>query len=118
MFSEMDVISTYTRQQAIEDGVLVDLSRLFPQECKLYKFPVACTASVFALAETAANFGSMHATIWDLIFMSQSGIVKRLGESGVLFRVILGGKTHTFQCICGPGDSLEPVLTIMMENED
>ena len=118
MFSEMDVISTYTRQQAIEDGVLVDLSATFPQECKLYKYPVACTSSVFAMAEKAANFGSLHGAIWDVIFMSQKGVVKRLGESGVMFRVILGGRTHTMQAVCGPGDDMSPVITIMGEFED
>jgi hypothetical protein len=118
MFADFEVIHTYTRAQALADGVLVDLSAAFPQETRLYKYHVACTASVFAMAEKAANFGSLHGVIWDLIFMSQSGIVKRLGESGVLFRVILGNKTHTLQCICGPGDQAEPVLTIMGEFED
>ena len=46
-----DVISRYTRQQAIEDGVLIDMMQgeLGQVSHLHYKYPVACTVGVFAL---------------------------------------------------------------------
>lgn len=38
---EWDVIHTYSRAEAIQDGVLVDLTALFPNDTKLFKYPVA-----------------------------------------------------------------------------
>ncbi len=46
-----EVISSYSRAQAIDDGVLVDLSGLFPSDTRLYKWPVACTAAVWSFIE-------------------------------------------------------------------
>ena len=45
VFSESDVIFSYTRSQAIEDGVLVDLSE-WARETG-FRFPVACTRAVW-----------------------------------------------------------------------
>ena len=44
-FEDAPVISRYTRQQAIEDGVLVDLTE-WSQEAG-FTIPVACTAAVW-----------------------------------------------------------------------
>jgi len=43
LFEDADVISVYTRKQAIEDGVLVDVSK----GQRLFKFPVALTRTVW-----------------------------------------------------------------------
>src|SRR5689334_13821686 len=47
IFGDCEVISRYTRANAFSDGVLVDITMNFPELCKMYKFPVACTASVW-----------------------------------------------------------------------
>lgn len=127
IFSESDIISTYTRQQAIEDGVLIDMTTLYPDITKqLYKFPVAATAEVWSIVEQSVS-SKRHANdhqgvIWDILWMSQQGIIKRIDESQHIFRVIITGaspnKYHDFKIICHPGDSGEPVLTIMMPWED
>jgi hypothetical protein len=53
-----DVISTYSRAQAIDDGVLVDLMQ-DEQTAKLcrehYKFPIACTAALWELIQQAIS---------------------------------------------------------------
>ena len=43
-FGEM--ISSYSRKQALEDGVLVDLNQFIPVPESGYKYPVACTIAV------------------------------------------------------------------------
>jgi len=45
-----------------------------------------------------------------------------LNESTILFRVKIKGAGHKslfdFKMVCGPGDTAEPVMTIMLPNED
>jgi hypothetical protein len=120
MFTENDIISVYTRQDAIEDGILTDLTALFPEEAKLYRFPVACTESVWLMIETAVDKkqGDLKGIVWNLLYMSQKGIVKKLSESTMLFQLRIGRKNHTLKVTVGGGDNLEPVVTILMEGEE
>lgn len=37
-----NLVHTYTRQQAISDGVLIDLSSSFPNETRMFKWNVCC----------------------------------------------------------------------------
>lgn len=115
-----DVIYSYSRKQAIEDGVLVDLSTLYPSGTRIYKWPVACTDSVWHLIQNACGQDSTKAGgwVWDLCFMSAKFPIRCLSESEQLFRIIIGEKTHTLKVHCGPGDTAEPVITIMMPEED
>jgi hypothetical protein len=119
------VIYSYTRADAITDGVLVALSERFPDQCSIYRYPVACTAAVWALIEhgAAANYGATSAGIaWDIIYMSQHCIVARPDDSTVVFDVIIPGardsKTYRLKALVHPGDQMEPVITIMLPQED
>ena len=122
-----ETIYSYSRAQAIADGVLVDLSTVVGDVCRQhYKFPIACTSEVWAIVERAVSnekycndlFGVVH----DILYMSKQNVVARIGESGVIFRVIITGvgrqKIFTFKMICGPGDNAEPVLTLMFPEQD
>jgi hypothetical protein len=131
MFSDLDVIYTYTRANAIADGVLVDLSANFPDECsQLYKYPVAATAAVWRIIEQAVagdSSNSLKGVVWDLLWMSQKGISKRLDPTQHLFTVIITGaggsrfernQHYEFKAMCHPGDTAEPVITILQPDED
>lgn len=117
-------IAVYTRAQAIADGVLVDLSQVAPDVCRQhYKYPVACTSEVWALIEEATEHGAdVNGTVHDLLWMSRVYIVRRLSESIVLFECALAAEgdsqIHTFKMQCGPGDTPEPVMTLMLPHED
>jgi hypothetical protein len=90
-----------------------------------YKYPIACTASVWGIMEQAVNnpkhcndyAGILH----DLLYMSKVSYTPQ-GDDTRLFTVIITGlgrrKYHRFKIVCGPGDLGEPVLTIMLPNED
>lgn len=116
-----DPIHKYTRKQAIEDGVLIDVSTKYPRDTRMYKFPVAITSEVWALIA-----GKNEAVwVWDICYMSIKYVVERPDPSTVIFKVILpsepgSGKTETYRLkgICSPGDDMEPVITIMFENQD
>ena len=123
-----DVIGRYTRQQAIEDGVLIDMMQgELGQVSRLhYKYPIVCTMGVFALIRKAVehpDWGNDYCgVLHDILTMSKSTYAKKLDRSTVLFEVIITGtgrkRTHTLKLTVGPGDDLEPVITIMLPDED
>lgn len=122
-----ETIYAYTRAQAIEDGFLVDLMQgdMADVARQHYKFPIACTSSVFGIMQKAVEnplycndyAGILH----DMLYMSK--VFKRqIDESTVIFRVIITGagrqRNFDFKLQVGPGDQGEPVITIMMPDED
>lgn len=117
-----EVIHSYTRAQAIKDGVLVDLSGLFPADTRLYKYPVACTSELWSLIEGDSAAGY----VWDLCYMSANAITQRIDASSHYFACILPRsikdwlrtKEYRLKIIVGPGDHAEPVITIMFDHQD
>lgn len=110
-----EVISEYSRKQAIEDGVLADVSELSKQYG--IKFPVALTTGVHALCTPPK--GSMQdykGRVWDVLTMYKWA-AKR-GGSQMFFTVRIGRKNVMLKALCGPGDDMEPVVTILLPEED
>jgi uncharacterized protein DUF6573 len=123
MFENADIIHSYTRLQAIEDGVLVPV----PKELwsQLYKYETVISGSISSLIDsscTDASGNSRDGILWDILYMSQHGITRRIGDFGVEFEVYIFGdgrqRKYTMRCICGPTDNGSPCLTIMMPFED
>ena len=120
------IVHSYTRADAIADGALVDLTAAYPEECRLYRYPVACTAAVWSLvakAVTSRRHNNDEAgVVWDILYMSQRGVIARPDAQTVLFQVAITGtgkkKIHKMKAVCGPGDNWEPVVTIMLPEED
>jgi hypothetical protein len=135
-----EVVSTYSRQQAIDDGVLVDLTadgetKLLVHEAG-FKLPVAMTATAFhdtVLAGTTENdegdfiFPSGQSTkgrLWDVLTMLRFAIRSHRDTDRVHFKVSVDVKgdgkheTVSLWALIGPGDTAAPVLTIMLESED
>jgi len=138
-----EVISTYSRAQAIADGVLVDLTadgetKLLVEEAGIL-LPIAMTTTAFhatVLAGTTENESgefifpagqSTKGRLWDVLMVLRYSIraANRKGDTDrVTFKVDVdtnGDGKHTtvnLWCQCGPGDGGEPVLTVMCEGED
>jgi hypothetical protein len=121
-----EVIFSYTRKEAIEDGVLIDVTATAKEAG--FKIPVAITAGVFeSLSPTEADKAlgqDFEGRLWDVLHMLR---LKARTQGGSLaeFRVYMqraryGGKTHLedFVAVVGPGDEAEPVMTIMLPGED
>ena len=125
-FDDAPIIHRYTRAQAIEDGVLVDLTE-WARETG-FSIPVACTAGVWngyviPPEETRELGQSERGRGHDLVWMLYCAIRRSAGGDELRFRVLFlqtarKHKTVTFKAVCGPGDRGEPVLTIMMPDED
>ena len=117
---EFDYIYKYTREMALADGVLCDLTQ-FEITRKYYKYPVACTETVWNVIEAALNnkeecfdlTGILH----DIYSMSIIRY-KEVDPTTRTFEVYINHELYQLKSVCGPGDNLEPVITIMMIDED
>ena len=125
------VIHTYTRQQAIDDGVLVDLT---PWAAELgFVYPVACIRTVWdrfvtppqAVAEGHGQSprGRGHDLLWMLLLAirrSQPDEPADRIRFEVLFLQRAGEQPEpvTMFAHCGPGDAGEPVITVMLPGVD
>ena len=113
-----DLIYSYSRAQALADGVLVDVSER--ARCHGIKYPTACTAGVLALIEAIEK---PHPTLRQVQVLGRTDAV--LVAMLAAIRQARGTDRATFQALgaalwaqCGPGDTAEPVITIMMQGED
>ena len=123
-----EVIYSYTRAQAIEDGVLADVTET-AREAGI-KFPVAVTEALWTgyiePDEGLKSLGqSVDGRLWDVLWMFRCAASKFEGDTlffDVIFTMPHGKETRQqtikLKAICGPGDSMEPVITIMLPNED
>lgn len=119
-------IFSYSRQQALDDGVLVDVSKMAKEAG--FKYPVAVTRSVWdgliVPDETSRQVGQdEQGRLWDVFFLLRGAIQQDSGGSEVRFSVIFlfQGTDHrkvTLKSVCGPDDDLAPCITIMLPEED
>lgn len=121
------VISRYTRAQAIEDGVLVDAnSGAFEAGSKMFKHPVAMTSAVYDIickaVDNPNHNNDFDGVWWDIIWMAQNYAKRHMDGSQVLFKVIIVGaarkRNYILKLHIGPGDFAEPVITVMLPDED
>ena len=124
-----NVISSYSRADAIEDGVLVDLMQDETEPLVKeagFKYPVAMTATAFEATVGSGELPvcqDLKGRLWDVLYMLVLSIKtgKATGDT-VYFKVsVYDGKKHNevdLYSKCGPGDNAEPVLTIMLVGED
>lgn len=126
MFTKDDLISIYTRRQAISDGVLVDVSETAREAG--FVIPVAVTCGVWAECVRVPNGVTGQdesGRLWDVLMMLRFA-VRRMSESNrVDFAVHVRSDNSdgtpplvSLYAVCGPGDEAEPVITVMLPNED
>ena len=125
LLNDFDYIDTDTRKQAIEDGVLVDVSAT-AREAGI-NFPVALTSTVWDMyvvpSEKLEGCGqSITGRLWDLLWMFRLKAM-RSNKSLLYFSCLFLDVNEKldevkFKALCGPGDNAEPVITIMLPGED
>lgn len=125
-------ISVYTRAQAIEDGVLVGAGTMATEAG--FRWPTALTAAAWAdcVAWSAEDSRrQVHqdpgGRLWDLLSMAAHAIrSSRVASDRLLFplcRVPRDGRSTEpeltrLRLIVGAGDQGEPVMTILLPDED
>jgi len=127
-FEDAPVIFSYTRAQAIEDGVLVDLTAWAKETG--FKVPVACTSAVWngyvVPPQGTESFGQSergraHDLLWMLFVAIKAS--RNAKRDQILYQLLFQqapGKMEevTLKAHFGPGDDGEPVVTIMQPDED
>ena len=124
---DWNLIYSYTRQQAIEDGVLIDVTDA--AKGVGFKVHTVVTATLFhGYVEPPTGFeGEGQSTagrLHDLLFLVLCAARKNhAGADRATVRVaflMAPGKTETVDVIVhiGPGDQGEPVLTLMLPEDD
>ena len=125
-WTEASVISTYTRAQAIEDGVLIDVSETALEAGILH--PVALTTHVWHKVivpdDRLRPYGqSEEGRLWDCVWMLRCAAkTAPPGTSVMQFKVIAILKERqrrlvSLKAICGPGNNDRPVITISFPEE-
>ncbi|GAB1458100.1 hypothetical protein MASR2M48_34080 [Spirochaetota bacterium] len=116
-----EFIFSYTRKQAIEDGVLIDITEI-AREVGI-KVPIAITSGLYH-AYIKTNIPSQDETgrLWDIIFLFMIS-ARYCSDSIMFFDVSFQITedeyvTQRLKAVIGPGDTAEPVITIMLEHED
>ena len=114
-----ETIYSYSRAQAIEDRVLVDLSQAESIR-QHWKYPFACTSAVWAIIEEALQRPGQDVSgiCHDISTMAKLAIRTHQDADQTRFRVIIANRTHELKLHIGPGDTPAPVLTLMLPNED
>ncbi len=132
MFNELETLYTYTREQALEDGFLIDVTKT-AKEAGL-RYPVAVTSAVWEKYIAWEDEDTQRQThqdsegrLWDVLFMLKNAINRLVGATTEihyeLYVVPRDGKARkpkktALKSLCHPGDSGEPVITIMEPDED
>ena len=114
-----EVIFSYSRKQAIEDGVLVDLSFIEVMQ-QHWKHPIACTSAVWEIIERALQIEGQdcNGIGHDISTMAKLAIRSDRSVEQVFFSVLILGVKHKLKLHIGPGDTVEAVLTLMLPHED
>ena len=136
-----NIIDQYTREDAINDGVLIDVSETAREAG--FKLPVAMTVAAHGKYVTCDEIEreQLHqdpeGRLWDILKMLAYA-AKRSQGNRIIFRVIIakpdrgdweprfekivqGDRTMrlvTLAANCHGGDNGEPVITILKPNED
>ena len=119
------IVFSYTRAQAIDDGVLIDVTA----EAKRYgfKLPFVIGDNLFNRYVTPpsglegkgqSQKGRLHDLMTLAAFSARKGLQQDQVEFEVLF-LMMPGKHQKVRCILhvGPGDHGEPVLTLCLPED-
>ena len=124
--NDFELIHRYSRKQAIEDGTLIDVSET-AREAGI-KYPVALTAAVhesYVLIPPGVTAQDESGRLWDILFLLHVAIKRAPDSEGdtILYTLFVRNddtapRAVKLKAIVHPGDSGEPVITVMLPQED
>jgi hypothetical protein len=123
-----ETISSYSRAQAIEDGMLIDqpLTRLAKEAGIKYHCAMTCALyGEINPSDEETSFGQdLDGRLWDMLQVFLMEIRRGPSRDRMDFFFLVQRKPAAkpeklhLRAICGPGDDPTPVLTFMLPNED
>ena len=118
-------IYSYTREQALRDRVLVDITLMANRAG--FSYPVAVTSRVWGLVvqPAIAKGKSIHCRLWDLLMALKTAVkYESAGGDRIRFPVIFDDRpvgehrAERLSAMIHMGDDYKPVITIMREGEN
>ena len=118
IFGSDDLIFSYTREDALRDGVLVDLSQR--ARCSGIQYPTACTSTVWARIQAIPEQDRDMREAAEAVRISAvlSAMLEAIRQAQGTDRVQFTALDAALWAQCGPGDTAEPVITVMLQGED
>lgn len=119
----MELIHSYTRAQAIADGVLVDVTKTAQEAGICHPTALTCAVwSEYVRVPDGVSGQDEAGRLWDIVWMLRWGIQPGCRDV-ILYRLYVRNNNRapamvTLKAVCGPGDDREPVITIMLPHED
>lgn len=122
---DMPVISSYSRAEALRDGVLVDVSTT--ALLVGFSVPVAMTSTVHEsyVCLPAPLLGQDEfGRLWDILWMAALAARAQRTETTVRFTVLVRNDDASpsrpveLKLVIGPADDLSPCITILLPDED
>jgi hypothetical protein len=131
---DIPVIYSYTRAQAIADGVLVDVTGTAKEAG--FKHPTVVTEALWNVIYNVPqgfDWESPTGRLWDVLWMARCEAVRQTAKSRITFSLVLHKpgdnpdvdsdhaaahqRLTELVCDCGPGDKGEPVITIGFQED-
>jgi hypothetical protein len=120
------VIISYTRAEAIEAGVLIDVTGIAKEAG--FRLPVAVTSSVWAeyvTVPTGVEAQDESGRLWDVLWMLMVAIRTNRDDREIRFRLHVKNDNQDgvnpfieLKAVCGPDDDGTPCVTVMLLEED
>jgi hypothetical protein len=126
MFGNEDLIHRYTRADALADGAMVDVTST-AKEAGI-RYPVALTRAAWEKCVTVPPgvvCQDEAGRLWDVLWLLRLAIGRHDSACLVRFAVHVRNDNRErtpplvrLKAVCGPGDQGEPVVTVMLPDED
>lgn len=127
MFNNENQVFSYSREDALKDGVLIDTTSL-SKEAGI-KFPTAVTVKLWneyinPSQEMIEQGQSIDGRLWDLLMIFHLEATRSESVDLLFFEVLFQMKVGKepelikIKAQCHPGDHCEPVITFLLPGED
>lgn len=124
-FDDFEIIHSYSRKQAIADGVLIDVTDRAREAG--FKLPVCVSDHLYhgyvvppdgMDGEGQSVKGRLH----DLFTMTKAAMATRWEDNRVYYQALfrMPRSLDLVKCLAvvGPGDDMEPVITLMLPEDE
>lgn len=120
----LEVIHSYSRGQALEDGFLVDVTETAKQAG--LRYPVALSHDVYesyVVVPPDVKGQDQSGRLWDILWMLACAIRQGKDVNEIRYELFVRNDNRKPQrvrlkAVCGPDDDGEPCITVMHPNKD
>jgi hypothetical protein len=122
----MNLIFVYTREQAIADGVLIDVTETAKEAgLSLHTVVTSAVWNEYVRVHEGMTSQDEKGRLWDILWMLRCAILRfNRTESQMMFELLVANEETKapelikLKAMVGPGDDERPVMTILLPHED